>query len=155
MTKQFYDRSAKPLKTLELGETVRIRSRNGTWKRAIVRDKVNGRSYVVETDDGGTFRRNSRDLLKTNEVPVTVPADLAQVNPPSSSGNQPTEQPPSPPVPPSSPRLGTPSTNVPPSQVHTVLVHTESPVLLSNKRTPMEMSTPDTRPYVTISTCIL
>ena len=36
--------------------------------KAVVQSKVNPRSYVVLTENGQTFRRNRRQLLKTKEV---------------------------------------------------------------------------------------
>ena len=99
-SKQYYDRSAKAMKPLTLGEGVRIR--NGKfWKPAVVKEKLNDRSYVLETQDGGIYRRNRRHLLKSNEKPFQIldPPDITQncVNStpsfPISTQARPTEQP--------------------------------------------------------------
>ena len=76
-SKHYYDRSAKPMKPLNPGEGVRIRQ-GKLWKPAIVRKKTNDRSYIVETQDGGSYRRNRRHLLKSNEKPfqLTDPPDF-------------------------------------------------------------------------------
>lgn len=60
------------LKPLTTGEGVRIRHGN-IWKPAIVSKKINDRSYVVTTQDGGMYRRNRRHLLKSNEKPFYMP----------------------------------------------------------------------------------
>ncbi len=72
--KQYYDRSAKKLPSLEAGEGVRI-SKGRYWQPAIVERKhETPRSYVVQTQDGQTYRRNRRHLLKTAEpLPVMQP----------------------------------------------------------------------------------
>ena len=70
-------RSAKQMKPLNPGEGVRIRQ-GKLWKPAIVRKKTNDRSYIVETQDGGSYRHNRRHLLKSNEKPfqLTDPPDF-------------------------------------------------------------------------------
>jgi hypothetical protein len=77
--KEYYDRSAKSHKPLTVGERVRIQI-NKLWKPALVEQKVNARSYIVSTDDGGSYRRNRRHLLKSNESPIieTNPASVRQ-----------------------------------------------------------------------------
>lgn len=78
-SKQYYDRSAKQMKPLTPGEGVRIR--NGKlWKPAVVREKINDRSYLVETKDGGIYRRNRRHLLKSNEKTFQS-TDLPSISP--------------------------------------------------------------------------
>ena len=68
------------MKSLTLGEGVIIR--NGKfWKPAVVREKINDRSYVVETQNGGIYRRNRRHLLKSNEKPFQM------LDPPNISPN--------------------------------------------------------------------
>ncbi|XP_052814250.1 uncharacterized protein K02A2.6-like [Mya arenaria] len=65
-SKTWFDKSAKPLTQLSQGETIRIKQ-GKRWKQAIVRKQVHDRSYIVETNDGGFYRRNRNHLLKTNE----------------------------------------------------------------------------------------
>ena len=61
------------LKPLDVGDSVRIRQGN-TWIPATVVEKnCNPRSYHVTTEQGKTYRRNRRHLLKTNEPPVKQP----------------------------------------------------------------------------------
>jgi hypothetical protein len=63
-----YDRSTKPIKSLSTGQTIRLRHGN-RWIQEIVKKKVDNRSYIVETEDGYSYRRNRRHLLKSNEQP--------------------------------------------------------------------------------------
>lgn len=65
--KHYYDAGARPLKEVKVGETVRLKDRNGIWQPAVVTTKHDERSYVVETESGTNYRRNRRDLQKTNE----------------------------------------------------------------------------------------
>jgi transposase InsO family protein len=65
-SKVYYDRSAHPLSPLQIGDSVRIRQ-GKLWKPATVSQMVNNRSFIVTTQDGSTYRRNRRHLLKTNE----------------------------------------------------------------------------------------
>ncbi|XP_053402903.1 uncharacterized protein K02A2.6-like [Mercenaria mercenaria] len=67
-SKFYYDRSARPMKSLEKGEGIRIRQ-GKTWQPAVVSKQVNDRSYIVRTEDGGMYRRNRRHLLKSHEKP--------------------------------------------------------------------------------------
>ena len=62
--KHYYDRSAKPMKPLNPGEEVRIRQ-GKLWKPAIVRKKTNDRSYIIERQDCGSYRRYRQNLLKS------------------------------------------------------------------------------------------
>ena len=65
--KKNYDKNAKVHRPLNKHETVRIRH-NGQWKvKARVIKEVAPRSYVVETQNGVTYRRNRRDLMPTIE----------------------------------------------------------------------------------------
>lgn len=65
--KRFHDVGSKPLKPLKIGDPCRIRQSNGLWRPAVVSNQHAKRSYVVETPDGAMYRRNRRDLIKTNE----------------------------------------------------------------------------------------
>ena len=77
--KKYYDVGSKSLKLLETGDSVRIRQGDGLWKPAVVSSKYPAkRSYVVETPNGGIYRRNRRDLIKTNDK-VSIPVDDFQV----------------------------------------------------------------------------
>lgn len=74
--KFYHDQNCKPLEVLQCGNSVRIRdNENNQWKeKAIVLQEVAPRSYLVKTERGGLFRRNRRDILKTNEF-VDVESD--------------------------------------------------------------------------------
>ena len=70
--KWYYDRTAKDLKPLEKGDAVRmkpLRPGEKKWRKALVIEKRDQRSYTVETPDGGTYRRNRAHLRKTQEPP--------------------------------------------------------------------------------------
>ncbi len=89
---QYYNKTAKDLPKLAIGDVVRmkpIKNHERIWRKAIVTQKVDDRSYVVETPEEGTYRRNRYHLRKTKEAappkqvePVVVtPADKP-VDPP-------------------------------------------------------------------------
>ncbi|XP_038060249.1 uncharacterized protein K02A2.6-like [Patiria miniata] len=72
--KKFYDRTAKPLPQLVVGQTVRVKTRpqvdHAPWKPGVIKDKVAPRSYIVEVD-GRRYRRNRvhlRDTLVTHDT---------------------------------------------------------------------------------------
>lgn len=76
--KFYYDRNAKPLPLLEVGDSARIQQ-DKTWKQAVVTDKLNDRSYSVRTTDGASYRRNRRHLNKTKEC-IQEPPDVEMHN---------------------------------------------------------------------------
>ena len=58
---QYYNKTAKDLPKLAIGDVVRmkpIKNQERIWRKATVTQKVDDRSYVVETPEGGTYRRN-------------------------------------------------------------------------------------------------
>ncbi|KAI4883685.1 hypothetical protein NFI96_009381, partial [Prochilodus magdalenae] len=65
LAKSFYDRSARDLAELEIGETVRMKplpgDSSGRWKVGTCLRRVAPRSYLVDVD-GSTYRRNRVDL---------------------------------------------------------------------------------------------
>ena len=64
--KMFYDRQAKPLKSLKIGDSVLMTSKDGTWKPAKV-TSISQRapcSYNIVTPQGQYYRRNRKDLRK-------------------------------------------------------------------------------------------
>ncbi len=74
--KRYFDCGAKPLPPIADGEKVRVKVRNN-WQPAIVlRSHEKPRSYVIQTPDGNTFRRNRRHLLKTREMTFPQPRSL-------------------------------------------------------------------------------
>ena len=64
--KMFYDRQAKPLKSLKIGDSVLMTSKDGTWKPAKVTSisQRAPRSYNIVTPQGQYYRRNRKDLRK-------------------------------------------------------------------------------------------
>ena len=67
--KLYYDRTAKLLEPLIEQENVRMRDEtNQVWLPATVK-KVNDqpRSYTVEAETGGEYRRNRKELLQCGE----------------------------------------------------------------------------------------
>lgn len=82
--KTFYDRAAKQLPPLSSDDTVRIQGPDGWTTKATVLEEVAPRSYTVKTEEGQTFRRNRRSLLKT---PTAAPehSDTCSESEPTSS----------------------------------------------------------------------
>ena len=67
--KLWYDRHAKDLPALSVGDTVRIQPSRGHsgWTKARVQRKLGHRSYELQTTTGLILRRNRRQLRKTQE----------------------------------------------------------------------------------------
>lgn len=62
------------LQPLKPNDTVRVQpiaQENIRWKNAVVKQKVSDRSYIVQTDDGGTYRRDRQQLRKKPAVQDT------------------------------------------------------------------------------------
>ena len=64
--KEYYNRSAKPLPPLSVGDSIRYQE-GKTWKQGIVTKEEGDRSYTVKNTDGAVYRRNRRHLMQTNE----------------------------------------------------------------------------------------
>ena len=64
--KLFYDWHAKPLKSLNVGDSVLMTSKDGRWKPAKVTSisQTAPRSYNIVTPQGQHYRRNRKDLRK-------------------------------------------------------------------------------------------
>ena len=92
--KKYYDRGSRSLEALKPGETVRLREGN-TWTPAMVRSCAGPpRSYVIESKDGGIYRRNRRDILRDTESCNTKAPLAPDDNPPQENethGNKPQE----------------------------------------------------------------
>jgi hypothetical protein len=72
LQKKYHDANAKPLPSLQEGDSVRIRQKN-TWEPALVTKVHNApRSFIVTTEDGQNYRRNRQHLLKTAEPPPKI-----------------------------------------------------------------------------------
>ena len=63
----------KQFKPLDVGDLVRIGQGNIWILATVVEKNRNPRSYHVTIEQGKTYRRNGRHLLKTNESPVKQP----------------------------------------------------------------------------------
>ena len=65
-----YNQTAKDLKELSQGQTVRMQPIKGKeWKKAVVSRVWPHRSYEVTAGDGSVYRRNRRHLRCSNEEP--------------------------------------------------------------------------------------
>lgn len=73
--KQYYDRQTALLPPLQEGNSVRVR-KDGKWKEArVIKPHDAPRSYLVQTMEGATFRRNRRDLRRArNRVKKASPS---------------------------------------------------------------------------------
>lgn len=73
--KYYFNRTAKDLHPLDKGDVVRmkpLRLGEKKWRKALVIEKRDQRSYTVETADGGVYRRNRVQLRKTQEQPPII-----------------------------------------------------------------------------------
>lgn len=100
----------KDLKTLNVGETVRIqplRPNERVWKEATVTKMLNSRSYEIEDADGHRYRRNRRYLRARMKSTHSMPPQQMRAKRPATDGpsslretSPPRETPPMPSVPP-------------------------------------------------------
>ena len=65
--RRYYNRGKRALSPVKLGETVRVRSNAGTWKKAECLREVAPRSYDVQID-GAVLRRNRKDIWRAGEA---------------------------------------------------------------------------------------
>jgi len=71
--KKFYNRTAKPLLSLQEGQVVCV-NHNGESQRAIVHAHA-GTPHYIQTEDGSTLRRNRAHLRSTAEdKPIITPS---------------------------------------------------------------------------------
>ena len=85
MTNHFNKRhNARPATDLHIGQRVRMRAgQQSDWSReGVVRERVAPRSYVIETPQGVTYRRNRKHLMPDNtsnavpsapDIPIMIP----------------------------------------------------------------------------------
>lgn len=66
--KRQYDKQAKDMPGLHIGQRVRVQE-GKSWVLGTVIDRADIRSYIVRTDKGSTFRRNRRHIKATSEGP--------------------------------------------------------------------------------------
>lgn len=64
--KEYFDRNTSPAHPLEIGDKVRLQQSARKWTGATVSKTTNEpRSFIIKTDDGRVFRRNTSQLHKT------------------------------------------------------------------------------------------
>jgi len=88
---EHFNKRAKDLPELEEEDVVRMKPyKQGAkqWEKAIVRERLDQRSYLIETPHG-LLRRNRIDLKKSMEQPPTPLADKQNMSSPQSPDNQP------------------------------------------------------------------
>ena len=82
--KGYYDRSAKVLPELEIGQEVKVADqRNKVWEAGTCVQKLSDRSYLVEVN-GNTLRRNRQALRPKKDTQMTGETTIAETKPPSS-----------------------------------------------------------------------
>ena len=74
--KKYYDQSARHLQPLKPGVNINVQlSPKDTWRPArVIACRDTPRSYMVETEDGGTYCRNRR-FLKPRTTTTAAPPD--------------------------------------------------------------------------------
>ena len=66
---RYYNSDAHDLPELNEGENLRLKPfilGQKEWKRGVVVERLDERSYEIETADGSSYRRNRAHLKKTN-----------------------------------------------------------------------------------------
>ena len=71
---QYDRRGTRPLSPLKPGDNVRVRHKEQWIPARVIANHSAPRSYIVETENGSTLRRNRRHLLRTQE-PASPPID--------------------------------------------------------------------------------
>ncbi|KAI8490490.1 hypothetical protein Bbelb_317580 [Branchiostoma belcheri] len=69
--RKYYNRQARDLPNLQVGDTVRCQPLTPAikyWKQGTVVAELEKRSYEVQTEDGGRYRRNRRHLRHTRQM---------------------------------------------------------------------------------------
>ena len=78
---QHYNKSAKELEPLATGDVVRMKpfvAGKKTWEKAMVKERLDERSYTVETANGDMYRRNRFHVRKTKESMDNTSAPVEQ-----------------------------------------------------------------------------
>ena len=88
LQKKYYDRTAKPLTDLKPQEAVLLQMNNKWHPEKILKLYIEPRSYIVQTQDGGTYRRNRRFIRKDNAA-LSTPSQLHTPDSPSLPPPQP------------------------------------------------------------------
>ena len=83
---KYYNRGAKDLPALKKGDAVRMKpfiQGDKQWKKATVTDRLDKRSYLVETDNNRVYRRNRAHLKKRDDSRLGLPPSEPTVNEPA------------------------------------------------------------------------
>ena len=82
--KAAYDKHAKPLPELHVGEPVRLQPINpkAPWAKGSCVAKIGPRSYLIETEGGNLYRRN-RKFIRQDPSQELAPSDSSGTNLPS------------------------------------------------------------------------
>ena len=96
---EYYNRSARDLEALEVGDVVRMKPFRGEkrWRKATVNKRLDERSYQIQDDDNrAIYRRNRVHLRKTGETPrvSVIPHDTPGMTTISMDETQENELPP-------------------------------------------------------------
>lgn len=94
--KWYHNHTAKDLKPLKKGDTVRTKPLcpgEKEWRKVLVVDKHDQWSYTVATSDGQTYRRNHMHLRKTQEPPLIIQQDHWSPPPSNPMLHKPAENP--------------------------------------------------------------
>ena len=66
--KNYYNKGAKLLPMLNVGNTVIFKKNSKEWNYGIIVGNVNGKSYIIKDSFDRHFRRNRRFIAKTNNT---------------------------------------------------------------------------------------
>jgi hypothetical protein len=94
---KYFNRHATDLPALEEGDTVRMKpfiKGQREWKKAVVVDRLDERSYTVDTPDG-SYRRNRADIRRTKEDPPStiMPRKSSHIPPKRTNAGEPISKP--------------------------------------------------------------
>lgn len=81
-SKTYYDRNSRDLDALDVNQEVLIFLDTKKWKPGHVTRVLDNRSYIVESNDGGSYRRN-RVHLKPAPLQAYMPSKTSKANVPS------------------------------------------------------------------------
>ena len=115
----YYNMHAKDMEELKKGDFVRYRDNaTKTWEPAQIVEKLDYRSYVIQTTTG-TYRRNRRSLMKTTETEFDLqPKGLIESNSPDKPDSSRSVEQNSPDIPASSSTVAGSDENSTPPPVH-------------------------------------
>jgi len=77
--KVYFDRQTRLLPDVHIGERVRVQ-RGDVWKPAVIIKRHEQPTFIIQTPDGKTYRRNRKHLLKTREKSLITTATDNTVN---------------------------------------------------------------------------